>query len=207
MNILFVVSIICFAVCFLMFIYLKRYIKKRTSVSGLEEYMEEVAKLKADINSVVDRNLQLVDNSISIIKKIMEDAEKRIAEYKDVIQIKPSGDTLYTNLGRGVRAALTNTVEQPPPPQLRNEHPLKSRQLSMETQGAGNFSEPPPPVKSENKTVQGTPVVQKPPSKKQLRGAIDLLANEGLPAEEIASRLDISIAQVNLAMNLRRIKR
>jgi hypothetical protein len=205
MNIFFVVSIICLAVCFMMFLYLKWYIKKRTSASGLEEYRAEVERLKADINSVTDRNLQLVEDSISKLKKIMEDAEKRISEYRDAIQIKPSGDALYTNLGRGVRAALINPAEQLPQPQLQTEHPLRSRQLSPDSQKSAQFYKT--PVKPENKTTQGAPVVQKPPSKKQIRSAIDLLANEGLPAEEIASRLEISIAQVNLAMNLRRTKR
>jgi len=205
MNIFLIASIICLAVCFIMFFYLKWYVKKRTSASGLEEHRAEVAKLIVDINSVTDRNLQLVEDSISKLKKFLEDAEKRIAEYKDAIQIKPSGETLYTNLGRGIRAALINPAEQLPPPQLQTEHPLKSRQLSLETQKSAEFFET--PVKSENKTTQGAPVVQKTPSKKQLRSAIDLLANEGLSAEEIASRLDISIAQVNLAMNLRRTKR
>jgi hypothetical protein len=205
MNIFFIVSIICLAVCFLLFLYLKWYVKKRTSASGLEEYRAEVERLKADINSVTDRNLQLVEDSISKLKIFLEDAEKRIAEYRDAIQIKSSGDTLYTNLGRGVRAALINPVEQLPQQQLQTEHPLKSPKLSFEPEKSAQFSKT--SVKSENKTTQGAPVVQKPPSKKQLRSAIDLLANEGLPAEEIASRLEISIAQVNLAMNLRRTKR
>jgi len=204
MNIFFVVSIICLAICFIMFFYLKQYVKKRTSASGLDEHRAEVAKLIVDINSVTDRNLQLVEDSISKLKKILEDAEKRIDEYKDAIQIKPSGEALYTNLGRGIRAALINPAGQMPP-QLQNEHPLKSRQLSLETNKSAEIFEK--PVKSENKPVQNAPPVQKTPSKKQLRSAIDLLANEGLSAEEIASRLDISIAQVNLAMNLRRTKR
>jgi len=205
MNIFFVVSIICLAVCFIMFLYLKWYINKRTSASGLEEHRVEVAKLIAEINLVTDRNLQLIEDSISKLKIFLEDAEKRIAEYKDAIQIKTSGEALYTNLGRGIRAALIDPAEQLPSPQLQNEHPLKSRKLSLEPQKSGDFSET--PVKFENKTAQGASPAQKPPSKKQLRSAIDLLANDGLSAEEIASRLDISIAQVNLAMNLRRTKR
>jgi len=205
MNIFFVVSIICLAACFIMFFYLKGYVKKRTSASGLDEHRAEVAKLIVDINSVTDRNLQLVEDSISKLKKFLEDAEKRIDEYKDAIQIKPSGEALYTNLGRGIRAALINQAEQLPPPQLQNEHPLNSRQLSLEPQKSAEFFET--PIKSDNKTAQEAPPFQKPPSKKQLRTAIDMLANEGLPAEEIASRLEISIAQVNLAMNLRRTKR
>jgi len=205
MNIFFAVSIICLAICFIMFFYLKWYVKKRTSASGLDEHRAEVAKLIFDINSVTDRNLQLIEDSISKLKKFLEDAEKRIAEYKDAIQIKPSGEALYTNLGRGIRAALINPTDQLPPQQLQNEHPLKSHHLSLEIQKSGDFFET--PVKSENKTPQIAPSVQKPPSKKQLRSAIDSLANEGLSAEEIASRLEISIAQVNLAMNLRRAKR
>jgi len=122
--------------------------------------------------------------------------------------LKPSRDTLYTNLGRGVRSALKNSEEPPPynpPPPLQTEHPMKSRQFSLELP----TSEPViVPVKTESKTVQAAPPpVQKPPSKKQIRSAIDSLANEGLSPEEIASRLEISIAQVNLALNLRKSKR
>jgi len=208
MNIFFVVSIICLALCLIMFFYLKWYIKKnRASSSGLEEHRKEVAQLIVEINSVTDRNLQLVEDSILKLKKILEDAEKRIDEYKNAMEIKPSGNALYTNLGRGVRSALKNPQEQPPqyapPPPLQTEHPLKSRQLSLELSPVETAK---PPVKAENKT-QAAPAVQKPPSKKQVRNAIDSLANEGLSPEEIASRLEISIAQVNLALNLRKTKR
>jgi len=203
MNIFFIVSIICLALCFIMFIYLKWYIKNRAFASEIEEHKTEIARLIVDINSVTDRNLQLIEDSISKLKKISEDAEKRIEEYKNVIEIKPAKDLLYTNLGRGIRRALINPEEQPSLP-LRTEHPLQSRQLSLELQSSDEHHKI--PAKSESKTAQAAPPVQKPPSKKQIRGAIDSLANEGLSPEEIASRLDISIAQVNLAMNLRRTK-
>jgi len=207
MNIFFIVSIICFALCFVMFFYLKWYIKKnRASADGLGEHRTEVAKLINEINSVTDRNLQLVEDSISKLKKITEDTEKRIEEYKNAIEIKPSSNNLYTNLGRGIRSALKNPEEQPPlpPPGLQTEHPLKPRHLSPETT-AGLYEIP---VKAENKpTVKTEPPVQKPPSKKQIRSAIDSLVNEGFSPEEIASRLEISIAQVNFALNLRKTKR
>jgi len=206
MNIFFIVSIICLALCFVIFFYLKWYIKAKAPASGLEEHRKEVAQLIGDINSVTDRNLQLIEDSISKLKKIQEDTEKRIEEYKRAMEIKPSRDMLYTNLGRGVRSALKNPEE--PPPQLQTEHPLKSRQLSLELPA----SEPKAPVKAESKTIQAAPPpvsspAQKPPSKKQIRTAIDSLANEGISPEEIASRLEISIAQVNLALNLRKSKR
>jgi hypothetical protein len=188
-----------------MFFYLKWYIKKRASSSGFEEYRTETAKLIVEINSVTDRNIQLVEDSISKLKKILEDTGKRIEEYKNVIEIKHTPETLYTNLGRGIRAALINPQEQQQSAPLQTGLTLKSRQLSPELQSGKNNETS---VKPENKTtVKAAPAVQKLPSKKQIRSSIDLLANEGHSAEEIASRLDISIAQVNLAMNLRRTKR
>jgi len=215
MNVFLIISIISLAVCLIMFFYFKWYIKNRISASALEE-RSEVEQLIVDINSVTDRNLQLIEDSISKLKKILEDTEKRIEEYKNVIVIKPSNDTLYTDLGRGIRSALINPEGQTPPLPMQTEHPLNARQLSLVQQNNELFETH---VKPERKTTsQAAPVAQKPPvsekpltsqkpPKKQIRAAIDLLANEGLPPEEIASRLDISIAQVNLAMNLRRTKR
>jgi hypothetical protein len=184
-----------------MFFYLKWYIKNRAPASGLEEHRKEVAQLIGEINSVTDRNLQLVEDNISKLKKILEDTGKRIEEYKNAVEIKPSRDALYTNLGRGIRSAL-KSPEQPPPP-LQTVHPSKAHQLLLEPQ-PGELNEK--PVKAEI-TTQAAPPAQKPPSKKQIRGAIDSLANEGLSPEEIATRLEISIAQVNLALNLRKSKR
>jgi len=216
MNIFFIISIVCLAVCLLMFFYLRWYIKKRITASALEE-REEVEQLIVDINSVTDRNLQLIEDSITKLKKILEDAEKQIQEYKDVIEIKPSRENLYTSLGRGIRSALIDPEgRQTPPLPMQSEHPLKARQLSLVQQNNELFETP---VKPERKTTsQSAPAAQKPPAsekppasdkppKKQIRAAIDSLANEGLSPEEIASRLEISIAQVNLAMNLRRSKR
>jgi len=207
MNIFFVVSIICFAFCLIMFFYLKWYIKTRAAIDGLGEHRTEVAKLIAEINSVTDRNIQLVEDSISKLKKISEEAEKRIEEYKNAIEIKPSSNTLYTNLGRGVRSALKSPQEQPPspPPQLQTEHPLNSRQLSLDLPPGELYNIP---VKAEIKpTAKAAAPAQKPPSKKQIRNAIDSLVNEGFSPEQIASRLEISMAQVNFALNLRKSKR
>jgi F0F1-type ATP synthase membrane subunit b/b' len=214
MNVFFIVSIICLALCFIMFLYLKWYIKKRASASGLEEHRTEIAKLIADIDSVTDRNLQLVEDSISKLKILLEETGKRIEDYKNAIEIKPAGDTLYTNLGRGIRAALLNPGEQTLS-QLQAEH---SRQMSTVNQNSDETS-----IKSERKKntqtakvsegqvsekpVSEKSVSQKPASKKQIRSDIDILVNEGLSPEEIASRLDISVAQVNLAMKLHRTKR
>jgi hypothetical protein len=211
MTVFFIVSIFCLALCLIMFFYLKWYIKSRVTSDVLKEHRTEVAKLIADINSVTDRNVQIIEDSISKLKKLTEETEKRIEEFKNAIEIKPSGTALYTNLGHGVRSALKAPEEQqplpsppPPSPQLQTEHPLNARQLSLGLQTGEIFDTP---VKPERKTPQAAHAAHKPPSKKQIRNAIDSLIGEGLSAEEIANRLEISIAQVNFALNLRKTER
>jgi len=193
MNIWHIVSIICFALCLVMFFYLKWYIKKRSFSSGLEEHRTEIYKLIADINSITDRDMQLVEDRVNKLKILLLDVDKRILLYekemenlalkeKEKTEENKKPETLYTSLGRGVRIAL-ETPEIAPAIQLPLE-PLPA-------------SEPVEPQIE-------TPVPAKPSSMMQIRAHIDLLANEGLSPDEIASRLEISAAEVNLAMNLRR---
>jgi len=185
MSIYFIVSIICLSLCVLMFFYFKWYIKKRTSDSALEEYRREVNKLISDINAVTDRNLQLVEDSIAKLKTLLDETEKRIAVYNSEREKSRSGETLYTSLGRGIRAAL-KTIEEPANISLPN---------APQTQAS------PAPLQQTKNAPQEPPAV-KPLTREEIRDAIDSLINEGLSQEEIASRLGITIAEVNLAMNL-----
>jgi hypothetical protein len=172
-----------------MFLYFKWYIKRRTSGAGLmPEYRDEINRLKVEINAVTERNLQLVEESVKQLKEIRDDTDKRISLYVKELEKSRKGEELYTNLGRGIRAAL-NTG-----PVLSSERP--------------NIAPAAPIAPAETKPAQKPTLEsgQKPSSKRQIRDHIDLLANEGILPEEIASRLDISIAEVDLAMNLRRRK-
>ena len=175
MNILHIVSIICFAFCLVMFFYLKWYVKKRTSAAtGLEERREEVLKLIHEIDRITDRDSQLVEERIKKLKEILDEAESRIALYVKEFDKRKTGEALYTSLGRGIRAAL----ETP-------KAPLKEI----------------PEIKPDKETQQPVKI-----SKKQIRAHIDILVNEGHSAQEIAQRLGISIAEVNLALELQKPK-
>jgi len=210
MNIMHIVSIICFALCLIIFFYLKWYIKRRTSVSGMvDEYRAEVYKLIAEIDKVTDRDSQLVEERINKLKVILHDVDKRIALYENELEQNrqksgSSNETLYTSLGRGIRAAL----ETPAPVQ-----PSPAAQLSFDLPVIPPRPLVPAPVVQSPAPVimpaaePSTPdSVKKAISKKQIRTHIDMMLSEGLSAEEIASSLEISIAEVNLAMNLRRTK-
>jgi len=191
MNLIYLILIIFTVLWFFLFFYFRWYIKKRTSVSGqLEEYRREVIKLNADINSVTERNLDLIEDKVKKLKEILEEADKRVSVYAGELEKSRRGEALYTSLGRGIRAAL-RTEEAPASAILSSARP--------------DVSITPLPAKSAQPAVEEPPP-SKPPSKRQIRTSIDLLLNEGLSPDQVASRLDISIAEVNLAMNLRKSK-
>jgi len=219
MSIINIVSIICFAFCILIFIYLKWYVKKRTSISNLldAEYRKDVNKLIADINNAADRDSLLVEERIKQLRIILEETDKRISFYEKILEEIPqkqsslsrSNETLYTSLGRGIKAALSaETVpekkQEPPvifPAPIASVMPAAfNAPIASAMPVAFNV-----PIAPAMPAASATP--SKPPSRKQIRTHIDLLLNEGVSPEEIASQLEISIAEVNLAMNLRRVKK
>jgi len=205
MNITYIILIICLSFNFLIFFYFKWYIKHRTSAAGvLKEYraevnncINEVNNCIVEINAVTDRNLMLVEDKIKEIKEILEDTDRRISVYVKELEKSRTGESVYTSLGRGIRAALKTETQPTNAPLLSVARPSIEADV------------PPPPAAEVVQNRSSPPsgenlAAQKPISKRQIRAHIDLLVNEGLPREEIASRLDISIAEVDLAMNLRR---
>ena len=193
MNLTYFIFIILTALWFFLFFYFKWYIKKRTSVSGqLEEYRAEVIKLNAEINSVTDRNLTLIEDKVKKLKELLEETDKRVSVYAGELEKSRRGEALYTSLGRGIRAAL-KTEEAPAASTLLS--PARPQEALT-----------PSPANSAQAAAVEEPPPSKPPSRRQIRSSIDLLLNEGLSPEQVASRLNISIAEVNLAVNLRKAK-
>jgi len=185
----------CNLILFLfLFLFFLGYIKKRTTSAGvlkdhrleIDKWIGEINGSINEINGVTDRNLLLVEEKIIELKKAVEEADKRLSVYVKELEKNKTGETVYTNLGKGIRAALNTNSDV------------------IQISDAFKNSKAPVPKPPEEIPVKQQEPPQKPSSKRQVRSFIDLLANEGVPPEEIASRLDISIAEVNLAMNLRR---
>ena len=199
MNITYIVLIICIALDFFMFFYFKWHIKRRTSASGfLPEYRAEVNRLIADIDAATDRDSQLVEDRIKKLKEILDDTDKRVSVYVKELEKSRTGEALYTNLKYGIRAALKTEAESAP---------AQNAPVPQFSVVRPNVEVMPQPEPAPGKAAATEQQAQKPPSKRQIRAHIDLHANEGRPPEEIASRLGISIAEVDLAMNLRRKSR
>jgi len=198
-GIVYFVLIFSVSFIFFMFFYFRWYIKRRTSGAALlPEHRTEINRLIADIDAATDRDSLLVEERIKKLKEILDDTDKRISVYVKELEKSRAGEALYTNLGKGIRAALKTEAQ----PAQQNQSAVLSAarpDIPVKTPASVPLQQTPPLGISVNPQETA-----KPPSKRQIRAHIDLLANEGVSPEEIASRLDISIAEVDLAMNLMR---
>jgi len=210
MNILNIISIICLALCFIMFFYFRWYIKKNVSSSSisakeLAARQKEVEDLIGDIDRITDRDSQLVEARIKLLKTLIEETDKRISVFVKELERSGSKETLYSSLGKGIRDALDISNEEIDAPVDTIELSSEARLKSLWASSTAPKQEP-AAVRSDSIRPQEAAFPASPPGKHQIRSHIDLLLDEGLQPEEIASRLGISVAEVNLAMNLRRKK-
>ena len=190
MNITYLISIFSLVFCFFIFFYFKWYIKRRTSASELlAEYRTEVHSLIAEIDSATDRDSMLVEDRIKKLKVILDDADKRIAVYVRELDRSRTGEALYTSLGRGIRAALKTPVEAQP------SKPEQAQSADAPNLPARQEPEPAPEAAADKPQPKTR-------SKRQVRAQIEMMVSQGLPPGEIASRLNISLTEVDLAMNL-----
>ena len=188
MNISMFFSVGSLILCVLMFFYFKWYVKRKISQTELSnEHKTEAYRLIAEIDSVTDRNLLLVEDTINKLKELKDDTDKRISIYMKELEKSRTSETLYSSLGRGIRAALREPAEPPPvlPAQSVQVPPIVPVSLASQVEQSQPEPVPPPP-----------------PSKAQIRAQLDELILAGHSPGEIASRLGISAAEVNLAMNL-----
>jgi hypothetical protein len=179
---------LAFCVCF--FFYFQWYLKRHPALRSqdaadkqLTEYRAEVFRLIAAIDAATDRDTLLVEQRIATLKKMLEDTDKRIAVYTRELGRSRSGEALYSSLSRGVHAALSSRPPAVP------EAAVAAAELQA---GAAADESPPSPA-------EAVPADDRKPT---LKIQIAKLAAQGLSPEDIASRLDLSFSEVDLALNL-----
>ena len=222
-----VVSMISLCVSVLSFFFFRRYIRRQTAATRLlADYRDEVGRLIAEIDAATDRDSLLVEERIKILRKLLEDTDRRIATYVRELQRSRKGEAMYASLGRGIRAALdTRPVAQEQPPVLLAE-PVPSQDGASdaapvpmeETNPAGETSESVAAGDSAASGEAGETVAQEnlpppmalptalpkalPSTKSKLKAQIAEMSARDIPPQEIASKLDISLAEVDFALNL-----
>jgi hypothetical protein len=205
MNIIFLVPVISLSFCLIIFFYFRWYIKRRTSASELlAEHKEEAYRVITEINAVTERNILLVEDSIKKLKALLDDTDKRIAVYVRELERSRASEDLYKGLRSGIRAALKTEVEPPavqssPAAQLSSVSPHLTL---VRPESDGSVARP-----ADQQLPLPQPEVSKPQSQKQLLAEIEDFASQGLSSREIASRIGLSITEVDFALNLLRRKK
>jgi len=176
MSVALVVALISLALSIVLFFYFRIYIRvqrKKAAEELLAEYRLEVQGLIADINLATDRDSLLVEERIKTLKNLLEDTDKRIAVYVNELERSRSGETLYSKLGPDFHHAAPETGD---------------REITV-------------PKKARRKTAR--PHTDSVPAEKQdVRIRIAELAIQGNNAADIASKLKISVSEVELALHL-----
>jgi len=209
-----VISIICLAICLLCFFVFHWYIKRKTAAGRLlSDYRAEINRMIADIDAATDRDMRLVEERINILRKLLEntdkqleerkinlekiidDTDRRISVYVRELNRSKEGEAMYTSLGMGIRAALNS---QPNPPE---NQPEKKR--------TGSKNEKPKPKIKKNEIKNGELTNKteeteagKNPVKLNTKALIAQMSAQGLSPAEIASTLELSHSEVDLALNL-----
>ena len=188
------ISIISLCLCISGFFVFRWYVARKTAASSLlTEYREEVYRLIANIDAATDRDSLLVEERIKTLKQILDDTDRRIAIYIRELQRSRNTGDMYTSLGRGIHAA----------PDLRPPAPeAKPPSAALRTMDDIESAIQPPAqavIAAKKRSSKKTPIQPEKPKKKV---QIAEMSAQGIPPSEIASRLGLSLAEVDLALNL-----
>ena len=199
MTVALVLSAVSLCLCVAGFFFFRWYIERKTAARELlADYREEVYRLIAEIDAAADRDSLLVEERIKTLKNILDDTDRRISVYMRELQRSRAGEAMYANLGRGIRAALDSR-----PPQLEPadsvESPVPAEPPPQEPRTP---VEPPVPQEAPREAPKDTAAVKRKPKKTKIKVQIAEMSAQGLSPAEIASRLNLSLAEVELALNL-----
>jgi hypothetical protein len=184
--------------CAFFFVYFHIYIRRRTSHENiLGEYRDEVNLLKAEIDNATDRDAQLVEERIASLRKMLEDADRRISLLSRDLERRRPGTELYTSLG--ARQTAPGAV-------------LEASSINHPGDGLEGGTEPPQastaipeyPAGEPGDAGSLFPVTETAPPARPLTERVAELSRQGISPEFIAARLGVSLSEVELALAVSR---
>ena len=206
-----ILSVIIFAVNLILWIFLFRKFKKQFSSDAiLENIRLEIDKLLTEINRETDRDLTLVDGKIAELKKVMEDAERRINLAITEENKKQNEKKVLSSIKNrrvGVNFGTDKEAQKKPAEQYLDfiEESVSASPVVVETRKE--------PVVDKSQKERAAVQPEKPelhisysdnPVKveKSLRGKVLELWGQGFTAEIIAERLSVSITEIQMIIEM-----
>ena len=178
------------------FIYLKSYLKRRTGQERiLKEFREEVYKILGTIDETTDRDISLIEEKENSLKSLLEETDRRLKVFIRETEKRKSADEAY--------AALQQKIPPAPP-----YEELGRNRYKVEAASAAESAFPLPPfrVKAQDtpESAENPPEAASasPENVPSMGVQIHDLVKSGLAPPVIASRLGISIAEVEFAAAL-----
>ena len=176
------------------FFYFKSYLKRRTGQERiLAELREEVNNILRSINETTDRDISLIEEREKDLKSLLNEIEKRMKVYIRELERRAEAENTY--------AALSMPESEPriSGPTATYEELGKNRYRGRETeadhlQAADRDTGP----QETSLPAESEPEAASPSMGEQIRS----LVRSGLSTAVIASRLGISIAEVEFAAAL-----
>jgi hypothetical protein len=209
-----IVSTLSLLFCAGAFFYFRAYIKRRTSrESVLAEIREEVNRLLLRIDEITDKDISLLEDKEKSLKALLEETEKRLQVYSRELERSLSSGRALAALSPKDEppAALSSGARKPSGTyeDLGRNRPLVPGGTPTAALDVAEASAPGPvPLAAAPQTAQGVEPRflragrQIPPEPKPIGERIRELADAGFSAPVIASRLGISITEVELAVAL-----
>jgi len=173
-------SSLALLVSVLSFFYLRAFVKRRTDAGRIPaDTREEVRRIINQIDDITYRDGELVGERVKSLKALLEEADRRIAVFRRETEGRKRRDALYSELGR--------TLPRPAPEPEREEGRTQEvRAAEAERMGA---------------RAAGTPsAVRNAALKKE---EVLKLAASGFSPAFIASRLNMTIAEIEMILALR----
>ncbi|MDR1212043.1 MAG: hypothetical protein LBK40_07425 [Spirochaetaceae bacterium] len=172
----------------LSFLYFRSYIKRRTA-SGriLTAFRDEVDQLVAEINAATDRDLSLIEDRVTSLRGLLDDADKRIKLQHTELERHNAQADAYAALGRRyvVKNGPVPAPESPAPEQPDETGPVP---------GAPSQTRRPRFIRSS---------IQIEPKEAPFAERVMDLYRGGFSPGLIAGKLGSTIAEVDLVIALR----
>jgi hypothetical protein len=169
-------SLASLAFCFFAFLYMRAYIRRSLShEESISAARDEVNRIIHRIEEVTDRDISLIEDREKTLKALLEEADKRIKVYAKELEKDRNAQKPYQELGNSL---LRNSRRGSGPP-------------VFSPAGEWEAAPHPPAGQMDEKAASGN-------MNEQIRN----LSLAGFSPPLIASRLGISISEVELAMAL-----
>jgi hypothetical protein len=177
-------------ICGFSFIYFQAYLRRRTGTKRiLAEFEEEVNNIVATIDAAADRDITLVEERVRSLKALLDAADRRITAYAREMDSRAAQETAYAALSRPPAQAAPQppSAEAPavPPAAQAKARALSGGTIALPLGDGPRFVKSPNPVK---------------PKPRPLTERVSELSQNGLSPEAIASRLGVTISEVDLAL-------